>query len=111
MEVTCIFKCLHTCKPNGGKDSVGGQKRQRIDVIVDEKECEMYPSWDEEEQDTACNRRGWIKATSKDVNKEMEVTEQSKKDELKQRMEAVNQEKTPIDWRCRVVILLEVTKQ
>ena len=44
--------------------------------------------------------RGWIKAAAEDVNEEMEITEQIKKDELKQRREAVNQEQTLSDWRC-----------
>ena len=37
---------------------------------------------------------------NEDVNEEMQITEQSKKDELKQRREAVNQEQTRSDWRC-----------
>ena len=61
--------------------------------------CELYPNWREEAQDRSI-WRGWIKAAAEDVNEEMEIAEQSKKDELKERREAVNQEQTRSDWRC-----------
>ena len=92
MEETRIPKCLLTCKPDRRKRSVGGQKRQWIDVIVgDLKKCELYTNWREEAQDHSI-WRGWIKAAAEDVNEEVEIAEQSKKDELKQRREDVNQE-------------------
>ena len=47
-----------------------------------------------------CIWPGWIKAAAEDVNEEMEIIVQSKKDDLKQRREAVNQEQTLRDWRC-----------
>ena len=68
-------------------------------IVGDLKKCEMYPNWREQAQDRSICRC-WIKAANEDVNGEMEITEQSKKDELKQRGEAVNQEQTLSGWRC-----------
>ena len=100
MEETRIPKCLLACKPDGGKRSVDGQKRRWNDMIVgDLEKCEMYCSWCEQVHDRSM-WRGWIKAAAEDVNEKMEIAEQSKKDELKQRREAVNQEQILSDWRC-----------
>ena len=57
------------------------------------KKCELYPNWHEEAQDRSI-WRGWITEAAEDVSEEMEITEQRKKDERKQRREAVNQEQT-----------------
>ena len=74
----------------------GGMTRY---IVGDLNKCEVYPNWHEQAQDNGI-WHGWIKAAAEDVNKEMEIAEQSKKDELKQRREAVNQEQTLSDWRC-----------
>ena len=84
MEETRIPKCLLTCKPDRGKCSVGSQKRRWNDVIVGNlKKRELCPNWREEVQDRNI-WRGWIKAAAEDVNEEMEITEQSKKDQLRE---------------------------
>ena len=62
-------------------------------IVGDLKKCEMYPNWSEQAQDRSI-WHCWIEAANEDVNEEMEITKQSKKDELKQRGEAVNQEQT-----------------
>ena len=94
MEEIRIPKCLLVCKPAGGKHSVGGQKRRWNDTIMNGlKKCELYPNWREEVQDCSI-WRGWIDAAAKDLNKETEVVERRKKDELKQRREAASQEQT-----------------
>ena len=57
------------------------------------------PNWREEAQDRSI-WLDWIKAAAENENEELEITEQSKKDELKQRTEAVNKKQTQSDWRC-----------
>ena len=72
---------------------VNGQKRwwnDDIHVVGDSNKCEMYPNWREQVQDHSI-WHGWIKAVAESVDEEMEIEEQSKKDELKQKREAVNQ--------------------
>ena len=79
---TRIPKCLLRCKPDEGKHSVGGQMRQWNDMMVGGlKKSELCPNWCEEAQDRSI-WRGWIKAAAEDVNEEMEIAKQSKKDEL-----------------------------
>ena len=59
MEETRIPKCLLMCKPDGGKHSVGGQKRQWIYVILGYlNKCELYTNWREEAQDRSIWRGG-----------------------------------------------------
>ena len=53
-------------------------------IVGDLKKCELCTNWREEAQNRSI-WRGWIKAAAEDVNEEMEIAEQSKKDELKQR--------------------------
>ena len=110
VEETHSPKCLLTCKPDAGKRSVCSQKRQWNDVIGDLKKCKMYPNWREQAQDRSiwC---GWIKAAAEDLNEELELIKKSKKHQLKQRREAVNQEQTLSDWRCSAREHLELTKQ
>ena len=79
---------------------MGGQKRRWNDVIVsDLKKCELYPNWRDQAQDCS-TWRGWTNAAAEDANEEMKATEQSKKDELKQRREAASQEQRQTGWRC-----------
>ena len=59
----------------------------------------MYSNWCVLAQDRSA-WRGWINAAAEDVNKEMEATEQSKKDEIKQRRETATQELSQSVWRC-----------
>ena len=69
-------------------------------IVGDLKKCEVYSNWHEQVQDRSI-WHGWIKETTEDINKQMEITEQSKKvkGEVKQRKEAVNQGQTLSDWR------------
>ena len=83
------------CKP---ERSVGGQKRQWNDVIVgDLKKCEMSLNWCKLAQNCSI-WRGWTKPAAEDVNEEMEIVEQSKKHELKQRREAVCKPGADAEW-------------
>ena len=92
---TFLNACL--CASRTG---INSQKRRwNDDIVGDLMKCEMYPNWREQVQDHSI-WRDWIKAVAEDVNEEMEIEEQSKKDELKQRRAAVNQEQTLSHWRC-----------
>ena len=66
-------------------------------IVGDLKKCEMSFNWCEQAQDCSI-WRGWTKPAAEDVNEEMEITEQSKKDELKQRREAVRQPGADTEW-------------
>ena len=70
------------------------------DIIVgDLKKCEMHSNWREQAQD--CSMwRGLINAAAEDVYEEMKSEEHSKKDELKQRRESINQKQAQSCWRC-----------
>ena len=68
-------------KPAGGKCSVGAQKRQWNDMIMNDlKKYELYPNsnWREQVQDRSI-WRGWIDAAAEDLNEEMEVTERTRR--------------------------------
>ena len=69
-----------------------GQKKLWNDVVVrDLYKGDMYPYWSKQAQNCS-TWRGWIYASAEKVNEEMEVAEQNKKTEHKQRREASNQE-------------------
>ena len=63
------------------------------------KKCELYvyPSWREQVQGRMiwC---GWISIAAEDLNEDLEVAEQKRKGELKQRRQATKQEQTQNGW-------------
>ena len=67
--------------------------------MCDLKKCDVYSNWREQAQDRS-TWRGWINAAAADVNEELEIKEQSKEDELKQRKEAACHEQTQSGWGC-----------
>ena len=52
-------------------------------LVADLKKCELYTNRHVEAQDHSICRR-WMEAAAENVNEEMEIAEQSKKDELRQ---------------------------
>ena len=101
MDNSRLPKCLMVCRPEGGKRSLGGQKRRWCDVIQNDlQRCYLLTDW----RQTASQREAWrgvVKLAADELNQELEDAEKKKKDQQKQRREEGIQPNSPL-YACDV---------